>query len=81
MCDPAPDPAQMSEVRELAVRTRAAIAALPPRVREVMLMRVEGGLRYEEIARELGVPLNTVHCWMHRAREILKKAIRGGRDE
>lgn len=75
--DPAPGPARRSETKELVAQTRSAIAALPAHAREVMLMRIEGGLRYEEIARELGVPLNTVHCWMHRARETVKKSVRG----
>jgi len=75
--DDAPGPAVRSETRELAGRVRAAVAGLPEREREVMLMRVEGGFRYEEIAADLGVPLNTVHCWMHRARETLKKVVKG----
>lgn len=78
--DPAPGPPGRSETRELVARVRSALAALPLREREVVLMRVEGGLAYGAIAEELGVPLNTVHCWMHRARESLKRMTEGVTD-
>ena len=56
-----------------------AIAALPPRYKEVILMRHRDDLPYCEIARRLGVPVGTVKARIFRARELLKKELKGVR--
>ena len=49
-----------------------AIAALPPRYREVIALFHVQHRSYAEIAQTLGVPMGTVMTWLHRARKELK---------
>ena len=49
-----------------------AIAALPPRYREVIALFHVQHLSYAEIAEAMGVPMGTVMTWLHRARKELK---------
>ncbi|MTE18681.1 sigma-70 family RNA polymerase sigma factor [Streptomyces sp. TRM43335] len=61
--------------RELA----AALAALPARNRDVLLLVAWADLGYEETARALGVPVGTVRSRLSRARGTLREAL-GGSD-
>jgi RNA polymerase sigma-70 factor (ECF subfamily) len=61
--------------RELA----AALAALPARHRDVLLLVAWGDLSYGEAAQALGVPVGTVRSRLHRARSKLREAL-GGTD-
>ncbi|WP_394437100.1 RNA polymerase sigma factor [Streptomyces sp. SGAir0957] len=61
--------------RELA----AALATLPARHRDVLLLVAWAGLGYEEAAQALGVPVGTVRSRLHRARGKLRDAL-GGSD-
>ena len=47
-----------------------ALDALPPRFREVFLLRHVEGLSTSEVAQTLGVPENTVKTWLFRARAV-----------
>jgi len=49
-----------------------AVAALPPRYREVIALFHIQHLSYAEIADTLRVPMGTVMTWLHRARKELK---------
>ena len=49
-----------------------AVAALPPRYREVIALFHVQHKSYAEIAQTLGVPMGTVMTWLHRARKELK---------
>lgn len=57
--------------RELA----AALAALPTRHRDVLLLVAWGDLSYEESARALGIPVGTVRSRLHRARSKLRETL------
>jgi RNA polymerase sigma-70 factor (ECF subfamily) len=46
-----------------------AMAHLPDRLREVLMLRELEGLSYKEIAEIVGVPMGTVMSTLHRARE------------
>ncbi len=59
--------------RELA----AALAALPARHRDVLLLVAWGDLSYEEAAQALGIPVGTVRSRLHRARTKLREALGG----
>jgi RNA polymerase sigma factor (sigma-70 family) len=48
-----------------------AVARLPRRQREVVLLHVWADLTYEEIARALNIPVGTVRSRLHRARGAL----------
>jgi RNA polymerase sigma-70 factor (ECF subfamily) len=53
----------------------AAVAALPPKLRAVFLLRHLDDLSYEEIAAAVGVPLGTVKTHLFRARAQLRAAL------
>jgi RNA polymerase sigma-70 factor (ECF subfamily) len=61
--------------RELA----AALAALPPADRDVLLMVAWADLSYAEVATALGIPVGTVRSRLHRARTRIRSAL-GGSD-
>lgn len=52
-----------------------AIAALPEKAREVLVLRDVQGYKYEEIAQMTGVSLGTVKAQIHRARGLVKEAL------
>ncbi len=52
-----------------------AIAALPTKAREVLVLRDVQGYKYDEIARMTGVSLGTVKAQIHRARGLVKEAL------
>ena len=49
-----------------------AVAALPPRYREVIALFHQQHKSYAEIAQTLRVPIGTVMTWLHRARKELR---------
>lgn len=53
-----------------------AIAALPPKYREVVLLRYEGELTFAEIAETLGLPENSAKTLFQRAKGMLRIALR-----
>ena len=58
---------------DLAQALEAALAELRPEYREVMLLRFQEGLAYEEIAEIAGLPLGTVKTHIHRARKAMAR--------
>jgi RNA polymerase sigma-70 factor (ECF subfamily) len=80
--DPADDPDRSDpggplERAERIARVQAALDELAPDHRAVVVMKDLDGLRYEEIAATLGVPIGTVRSRLHRAREALRERLRG----
>lgn len=63
--------------RERAVSIKEAIESLPDKYRVVIVARHQEDKSYDEIAEELGVPVGTVKARIFRARELLKKKLRG----
>lgn len=68
---PANVPVELAEDRE---RLRAAVAALPPRRREILLLRIDAEMTFAEIAEMLEIPIGTVLGAMHRAIASLKES-------
>jgi RNA polymerase sigma-70 factor (ECF subfamily) len=68
-------PAENVEADELRVRLSDALAALPPELREPLLLHVVSGLKYREIADALGWPMGTVTTRIHAARKRLVEAL------
>ena len=64
-------PETLAERAEDARAVRAAMAALPDDLREILTMREIGGLSYEELADTLGLELGTVRSRLNRARKKL----------
>ncbi|WP_182903583.1 RNA polymerase sigma factor [Microbispora sp. H10830] len=65
------------EVTTLAVNRplAAALAALRPGDRHVLLLVAWADLTYEEVSRALGIPLGTVRSRLNRARRKIREAL------
>lgn len=74
--DPGQRPDEVSERSEMRILIQDAIAQLPVHYREILILRHEQQLSYEEIAARLAIPLGTVKARIHRAREQLKGILR-----
>jgi RNA polymerase sigma-70 factor (ECF subfamily) len=59
-----------------AARLRAAVAALPEEVREVVTLRYFRQQPYREIAGTLGIAPATVNLRLAKARELLRRALK-----
>ena len=60
---------------ELAQAFEVALGRLRPEYREVMLLRFQEGLAYEEIAEVTGLALGTVKTHIHRARKAMAREL------
>ena len=69
------DPAALWEQRARGQRVDAAIEALAPAFREVIVLRELEELSYEDIARIAGIPIGTVMSRLSRARALLRAAL------
>jgi len=61
--------------REEAERLLSSIRALPPRLREPLLLRHASGLSYAEIGKVLGISENAVQVRIFRARRRLREKL------
>lgn len=71
------DPTLPLERKEREGRIQEALDALAPDHRAVVVMKEFDGLRYEEIASILNVPVGTVRSRLHRARLELREKLSG----
>jgi RNA polymerase sigma-70 factor (ECF subfamily) len=69
--DPGMVDAAFSDI-ELRDALEKGIAALPPQYRLVVAGYYLKGLKYEELADALGVPLGTIKTHLHRAKRLLR---------
>ncbi len=67
--------------RESRRRVRGAIAGLPERHRQVLVLRYYGEMPYQEIAGVLGLERNHVAVLIHRAKQRLRQAMTAGAEE
>lgn len=74
------DPHVALERYELVRTVHAAIAELERPYREVLVLRDIEGLSGEATAAALGLELATMKTRLHRARSLLRDAMRGGTD-
>ena len=74
--DGAPDPEMTLIATEDGARLRRAIAALPPPLMEILVMRDVNGLSYRDIADAAGLPMGTVMSRLARARGALAKVLK-----
>jgi RNA polymerase sigma-70 factor (ECF subfamily) len=75
------DPALPVERAEREAQIQHALDQLSDAHRAVVVLKDLDGLRYEEIAEILHVPVGTVRSRLHRAREILRDRLRIALDE
>ena len=73
----APEPARDLERGQLQKSVDAALKALPPPLREVIVLRELEGLDYAAIAQVANIPLGTVMSRLSRARARLKTELSG----
>lgn len=71
------DPSLPLELLERDQLIQSALNALADDHRAVVVMKEFDGLRYEEIASILGVPVGTVRSRLHRARLDLRERLKG----
>ena len=65
-------PARAAEARERTEAVRRAVAALPPELREVVVMKEFEDLTFQEIADALQIPLSTVKSRLYTALKQLR---------
>jgi RNA polymerase sigma-70 factor (ECF subfamily) len=71
LADPGRDPEAALAQREGFSRLEQALAALPPELRECVVLRELEEMSYRDIARVAGVPVGTVMSRLFRARQAL----------
>jgi len=74
MAAPGPDPEQAAATGERQARLRAAIRALDPAQRAVLLLRDIEGVTAPDAARALGLSVAAVKSRLHRARAAVRTA-------
>lgn len=72
---PDASPVAVAEGRELLGRLSAAVDALPPKLRQVVVLRDVYSLPHEAIAAELGISEAAAKVRLHRARRKLRDAL------
>ena len=82
LVDPHPDhdPQLRADAEDLRTRLRAALDALPPRLRSVVVLRDVYDLPHEAIAAELGISETAAKVRLHRARNKLRDQLFGRRE-
>lgn len=63
----APGPSELAEAAELRESVRAAVDRLPDTLRQVVVLSYFQGLKHQEIAEAMGIPLGTVKSRLHTA--------------
>jgi RNA polymerase sigma-70 factor (ECF subfamily) len=76
LADPDPLPDELVERGDLQQLLSAAIRRLPDRYREVVALRYTTDLSFGEIADALDIPENTARIHFHRAKALLREALR-----
>jgi RNA polymerase sigma-70 factor (ECF subfamily) len=71
----APTPEEDRQRRERNEKVEAAVRALPPELRVVIIMRHFEDLSYREIGEILGIPAKTVKSRLYTARRRLARAL------
>ncbi|XXF76084.1 sigma-70 family RNA polymerase sigma factor [Myxococcaceae bacterium GXIMD 01537] len=79
--DPAESAQQALERAEAERRVREAMLTLPRRQREVLTLRVDGGLPFRDIAGTLGITENNAKVQFHHAVKRLKASMAGGEEQ
>jgi len=70
------DPVQQTQSAELAVLVRAAVAALPPEERAMVILAKWEEKSYEQIAEIMNCSVDAVKSRLYRARKILREYLK-----
>jgi RNA polymerase sigma-70 factor (ECF subfamily) len=71
-------PAAMAEAGDLLERLTVAVDELPPKLRQVVVLRDVYGMAHEAIASELGITETAAKVRLHRARRKLRDVLVAG---
>lgn len=74
--DSGPTPEERTSHHELGRDLEQALVGLRPDYAEILVLRFQEELSYEEISEVTGLPLGTVKTHLHRGRKALAKALR-----
>ncbi|MCK4856786.1 MAG: sigma-70 family RNA polymerase sigma factor [candidate division Zixibacteria bacterium] len=77
VADNSRNPEERLWAKRKTISISKAIESLPEKYRQVILYRHRDDQSYEEIAQILGLPIGTVKARIFRARELLKKKLKG----
>ncbi len=72
---PAGNPETLASQADERQRLMLALESLPPRFREVLVLRELEGCSYKEIGEITGIPIGTVMSTLSRARERLRQTL------
>jgi RNA polymerase sigma-70 factor (ECF subfamily) len=75
--DPQPEPAAHAELRSRDVRVRDALAALPPRQREALVLQYYQEMSNVEAANLMGITVDALESLLARARRNLRAQLAG----
>ena len=75
---PGPTPETLAAQADERQQLMRALELLPPRSREVLVLRELEGCSYKEIAEVTGIPMGTVMSTLSRARERLQRVLVSG---
>lgn len=71
------DPSEIAEHRERMVRVATAAEELPGDSFRLLQLVIHDNLSYDEVARELGIPMGTVRSRVSRVRSHLRRSVEG----
>jgi RNA polymerase sigma-70 factor (ECF subfamily) len=75
------DPAAAAARQEQRIAVRQAMAGLPGRLRDAIVLQVLHELSYQEIAQVLDIPVGTVMSRLHNAKRLLRNRLGDYLDE
>lgn len=73
----AEEPGRAAETADAVEQVSRALAALPEQYRDVLALRFQQHLKFEEIAKVLGLPLGTVKVQAARGLKLLRQNLKG----
>ena len=71
------DPARAAALKEQRIAVRSALASLPGRLRDAIVLQVYHELSYQEIAQVLDIPIGTVMSRIHNVKSKLRRRLAG----
>jgi RNA polymerase sigma-70 factor (ECF subfamily) len=75
--DEGPGPGERAEATDVRRLFRGALRELREPLRSAIILREVLGLKYQEVADALEIPLNTVRVYLYRGRRRLREELKG----
>jgi RNA polymerase sigma-70 factor (ECF subfamily) len=71
-----PSPEQQTETNEMREHIRSALTRIEEPYRSIVILREIQEMKYDEIAKSLELPLNTVKSYLYRGRRMLRNQLK-----